>query len=71
VVIQLEKDAHAHYESLVATEHAAIAEGGTQSIELQGAAREAYLSNAQEIMWGNLKAASPENYERLREAFGG
>ena len=70
-VIQLERDALAHYAELVAAEHGRIAEAGTVSIALTGAARDTYLANAREIMWGNLEAAAPENYARLREAFGG
>ncbi|MEM8665599.1 MAG: TRAP transporter substrate-binding protein DctP [Pseudomonadota bacterium] len=70
-VAALEAEAHAHYEGLVEKEKATVEEGGTSAFALEGDAEAAYVGAANDIMWNNLKEASPEHYEALRAAFGG
>lgn len=68
-VIQLEIDAYSYYEQLAAEEAAEVEAAGTVPFTLEGAALDAYLENARNIMWTQLETVAPNNYHALRDAF--
>lgn len=67
--IAYEANTAASYSARAAKEEAMLVEAGGAILELEGAARDAYVQNAHSINWNWLKEKASENYDALRAKF--
>lgn len=67
--IEHERKSYEAFQAIETQDRAALIKDGVQSLELQGAARQAYLERAYAAPWEQIKARAPESYEALRAKF--
>ena len=67
--IEYEKTSYGAFQTEIAETDARVRAGGMTVIELEGAAREAYLDAAFESAWKRMREAGSEHYDALRAAY--
>ena len=70
-IAALESEAYDFYAGLAEEERVVVEDAGTRPFVMSDAARDVYVKAATDLMWAQLEKVAPENYERLRAAFGG
>lgn len=66
---EYEKESYDIIQAETKAEQQALIDGGMQVVELEGAARAAYLETAFGATWARLKERDPTHYDALRAAF--
>ncbi|MBL8664796.1 MAG: TRAP transporter substrate-binding protein DctP [Candidatus Odyssella sp.] len=67
--VEHEKRSYEAFQAIEKADRAALIKDGVKAVELQGAARKAYLDHAYAAPWDQIKARAPESYEALRAKF--
>ncbi|SFE28153.1 TRAP transporter substrate-binding protein DctP [Roseivivax sediminis] len=69
VAAEYEQISYDNFQEVIQETDATVREEGMTVIELEGAARDAYLDAAYDSAWARMEASGTERYDALREAY--